>query len=66
MPNLFEKIASALVVESEEEYFDEAELQAGIEIEKEHNISDDEAKKVATDHLKEDPKYYTKLKQAGL
>jgi len=37
------------------------ELQKGIEVEKEHTSDKDVAKKIALDHLYEDPKYYTKL-----
>ena len=37
------------------------QLQAGIEIELEHTTNRNLAKQIALDHLKEDPKYYTKL-----
>jgi hypothetical protein len=42
------------------------QLEKGIEVEKEHGGTDIEAAKIAIDHLKEDPKYYTKLDKAGL
>jgi len=42
------------------------QLEKGIEVEKEHGGTDIEAAKIAIDHLKEDPKYYTKLNKAGL
>ena len=42
------------------------ELKKGIKTEKEHTTSTNKAKKIAKDHLVEKPKYYTKLKQAGL
>lgn len=42
------------------------ELDKGKEVEKEHTPSSAAAKKIAKDHLVEDPKYYTKLKKAGL
>lgn len=42
------------------------ELKMGIEVEKEHTQDEALATKIAMDHLKEDPKYYTKLKAAGL
>ena len=39
------------------------ELQKGMNVEKEHTHSQDIAKEIAMDHLFEDPKYYTKLKE---
>ena len=42
------------------------ELEKGAKVEKEHTDSESKAKAVAKDHLVEDPKYYTKLKKAGL
>jgi hypothetical protein len=43
------------------------QLRMGTKVEKEHTKSNKKARKIATDHLtKEDPKYYTKLKKAGL
>ena len=44
----------------------EKELEKGASTEKEHTGSEEEAKKIAKDHLVEDPKYYTKIKKAGL
>jgi hypothetical protein len=44
----------------------EKELALGIEVEKEHTTSEEEAKKIAMDHLVENPSYYTKLKKVGL
>lgn len=44
----------------------EKELEKGAETEKEHTGSKKEAEKIAKDHLVEDPKYYTKIKKAGL
>jgi len=43
-----------------------SELMDGIDIEMEHTPDKKEAKQIAMDHLTEDPKYYTKLKKAGL
>lgn len=43
--------------------FDSKELEMGIKVEKEHTKSMVIAKLIAKDHLKEDPKYYTKLKK---
>jgi len=42
------------------------ELRKGIEVEKEHTDNPKIALKIALDHLKEDPKYYTKLATLGL
>lgn len=44
----------------------ENELQKGSKVEMEHTESSEHAKRVAMDHLVEDPKYYTKLAKAGL
>jgi hypothetical protein len=38
------------------------ELAIGIEIEKEHTTDTEEARKIAMDHLKENPKYYSEAK----
>jgi hypothetical protein len=46
--------------------YDPKELALGTKIEHEHTQDDALARKIATDHLKEDPRYYTKLKAAGL
>ena len=48
------------------ENIDPEQLKMGIEVEKEHTSDHALAQKIAMDHLKEDPKYYTKLKAAGL
>jgi hypothetical protein len=42
------------------------ELEKGSKVEHEHTDSEEHAKRVAMDHLVEDPKYYTKLSKAGL
>ena len=42
------------------------ELEKGAKVEHEHTGSEEEAKKIAMDHLFEDPKYYTKLSKVGL
>lgn len=43
--------------------FDQHELKMGIEIEMEHTADKDMAAEIARDHLSEDPKYYTHLKE---
>jgi hypothetical protein len=45
---------------------DPNELKMGIKVEKEHTHDDKLAREIATDHLKEDPHYYSKLNKAGL
>jgi len=45
---------------------DPKELAAGIDVEMEHTFDKEVAKKIALDHLGEDPEYYLKLKKAGL
>ena len=45
---------------------DTAELALGVQIESEHTDDPDIATEIATDHLTEDPKYYSKLVSAGL
>jgi hypothetical protein len=42
---------------------DEGELSMGISVEAEHTQDKEIAEKIARDHLAEDPKYYTKLKE---
>ena len=37
------------------------QVEMGLKVEMEHTDDTDEAKKIAMDHLTEDPKYYTKL-----
>jgi hypothetical protein len=41
----------------------QSELNAGLEVEREHTQDEEAAKTIAMDHLFEDPKYYTKLKK---
>jgi hypothetical protein len=42
------------------------ELRMGIKVEMEHTKDIDKAKKIALDHLKENPFYYTALKLSGI
>lgn len=42
--------------------FDPDQLDMGTKVEREHSNSDELAREIAMDHLKEDPRYYTKLK----
>lgn len=60
-----EKI-SELVQPAKEEDVDAKELELGIQVELEHTNSKEEAKRIALQHLKEDEKYYTKLKKLNL
>ena len=45
---------------------DQRQLDIGIEEEFEHTSDKELAMKIALDHLAEDPRYYTKLRKAGL
>ena len=42
------------------------EFELGMKVEREHSDNPEKKKEVAMDHLFENPKYYTKLKKAGL
>ncbi len=44
----------------------ERELKSGISVEMEHTEDPEVAKRIALDHLSEDPEYYEKLAKAGL
>lgn len=46
--------------------FDPRQLAMGIRIEAEHTPDRRLAREIAMDHLAEDPRYYTKLRRAGL
>jgi len=46
--------------------FNKNQLRAGIKVEKEHTNDACIAKQIAKAHLIENPKYYKKLKKAGL
>jgi len=46
--------------------FDPAQLAAGTKVEMEHTTDRDIAREIAMDHLAEDPRYYDKLRAAGL
>ena len=42
---------------------DPKELEMGIEVEKEHTVDEETAKRISLDHLAEIPNYYTLLKK---
>jgi hypothetical protein len=42
------------------------QIKIGQKVEKEHGVNLKKTKKIAMDHLAENPKYYTKLKKAKL
>jgi hypothetical protein len=46
--------------------FDPDEFEMGLDVEAEHTGDHDIAAEIVVDHLSEDPKYYTKLKNSGL
>lgn len=71
----FKKLYEVIKVLSAEELADmhdvsveqiNKQIKIGIEVEKEHTDSDEEAEKIAKQHIYEDPEYYTKLKEVGL
>lgn len=60
--NEFLEAMGSMVHESlDPSIIDPKQLKRGIEVEKEHTDDPVVARKIAIDHLKEDPKYYTKL-----
>lgn len=50
----------------EEEDSFEGQVKAGTKEEMKHTDDPKEAEKIARDHMKEDPHYYTKLAKCGL
>lgn len=56
-------IPGGLADEADPSDFDQEQLKMGIEAELEHTNDRQMALEIAMDHLKEDPKYYTKLKK---
>lgn len=61
-----EKLKKELIKRANEEGYDEKEFDMGLEVEKEHTDDLHSRSNIAKDHLKEDPKYYTKLKSLNL
>jgi len=55
--------AKKKLMEEAPEGVDAEQLTMGIKVEMEHTDKPEEAKKIALDHLAEDPQYYTKLKK---
>jgi hypothetical protein len=43
--------------------FDKGSIEEGMKVEREHTVHKSVQKRIAKDHLKEDPKYYLKLKK---
>ena len=66
MINNLVKLPGGVGDESTTDKVDPTQLSIGIQIEMEHTNDPDIAKEIAMDHLTEDPKYYTKLVNAGL
>lgn len=46
--------------------YNQKELKKGRKHEKEHTDDPDMAEEIASDHLEEDPKYYTRLEDCGI
>jgi hypothetical protein len=55
-----------LIPDHRERFDRDLELEAGIRVEMEHTDDAEVAKKIALDHLAEDPDYYKKLRDANL
>ena len=66
MINNLVKLPGGVGDKSTTDQVDPTQLSIGIQIEMEHTNDLDIAKEIAMDHLTEDPKYYTKLVNAGL
>jgi hypothetical protein len=66
MINNLVKLPGGVGDESTTDKVDPTQLSIGIQIEMEHTNDPDIAKEIAMDHLTEDPRYYTKLVNAGL
>ena len=58
-----DRVAGGLADKSSPSDFDQDQLRMGIDVEMEHTKSRSVAREIAMDHLKEDPRYYTKLKK---
>lgn len=58
-----DKIPGGLSSGMPDSAFDPVQLRAGIKVELEHTSDRAVAKEIAKDHLKEDPKYYIKLRK---
>lgn len=58
-----DKLPGGLGDKSKPSDFDPKEVAMGVEVEMEHTDDPDIALEICLDHLKEDPKYYTKLKR---
>ena len=57
------KLKGGIGDSTEEKDLPQDELEEGEEVEKEHTSDKGVAKEIATDHLTEDPEYYSKLKE---
>lgn len=63
MYNVLADILGGGKSEGKEFDYDKKELEMGMKVEKEHTDNDYITKKIAMDHLKEIPDYYTRLKK---
>jgi len=66
MINNLDKLPGGVGDKTPTNHIDAIQLSTGIQIEMEHTNDTEIAKSIAMDHLTEDPKYYTKLVNAGL
>jgi len=58
-----DRLKGGLADKSKPSDFSKKQLEMGIKVEREHTSNKKIAREIAMDHLKEDPKYYTKLKK---
>lgn len=59
----YKQVVNEIVTPAKEQDVDPKQLEMGIKVEMEHTNDKEEAKKIALQHLAEDPHYYTKLKK---
>ena len=58
-----DRLKGGLADKSKPSDFSKKQLEMGVKVEREHTRNKKIAREIAMDHLKEDPKYYTKLKK---
>lgn len=66
LTNLIKEVLKEFIEPADPSKVDPDQLRRGIEVEMEHTNNPQIAKRIALQHLAEDPQYYTKLDKAGL
>lgn len=61
-----DKLPGGIADDAKDSQFDSKQLEMGSQHEMEHTSDPEKAKEIAKDHLSEDPKYYTNLKNAKI